>query len=420
MWRAIWKKELFSVLRSRWYWIACTLSPLLVLVWVVGPRFIERWTASTWTIGYVDGGSAESRALMDDVRRRFTTSTWIALPPDGRERDEGRLRNGELDAIFTLTPEAHITGRAHLLTRNLGNGDRIESLRNTISESLAETRLARRGLTKSEAEALLAPATLDVHRLGSLGKPGQTGDAVWIAYGLMAVIFLMVMVFGITILNAMCKEKSTKMVEVILSCTTADNLVIGKVAGVCSSAILQVFVWLLIGGSGLVLSAWWLGPLSSIPEDDSLSARIVAQLVALPGVFWVECALFLVLGLALFVLCFAAVGSLVENIEDGQHLQMPISLALDVPIVLSFVVKAVPDSPISAVAACIPPFAPFLMPMRLTLTDVPVWQVVLSLGLLIATLWAVRRLTAKVYRVGLLMTGKPPTLSEVWRWLRVA
>jgi ABC-2 type transport system permease protein len=421
MWRAIFKKELLTVIRSPWYWLSCIVSPLLALFLILGgPRLLNHFTSQSWRIAYHVQGSALWAEVIGDAKAKIPHMEWTELvaPPGPAERM--RVRSDQLDAILTLSGTELATGHAELLTRNLGQASKTKAVRDALSDVVVQRQLSARGLTRADVDRLLAPFSVEVQQLGA--EERRHGDqAIWIAYGMIAVVFLMVLAFGATVMNAMCKEKTTKMIEVILSCTTAEDLVLGKVVGICSSALLQVVVWVAVGLIEFQAATWLLGASGAAAADVAAkNGGLLAQAVAFPTLLWVLCGLFLVLGLALFVLFYAAVGSMVDTPEDAQHLLLPISAAWEVPLFLSFVVKEVPDSALSVIASMIPPFAPFLMPMRLTLTAVPGWQVGLSLLLLVAGIWGGHRLTAKIYRVGLLMTGKPPTLRQVWRWFRLA
>ncbi|HVY40604.1 MAG TPA: ABC transporter permease [Polyangia bacterium] len=425
-WRAIFRNELLTVLRSPWYWVSALVSPMLALLLILGaPRLLDRYGNAPWRVGTWVPATAAAADALPDIQRRVPRAVWVPLRRSPGPEERAQLRKGELDAILVLDGADLATTHAQLLTRSLGKPSRMRALQDALNEAIAQRRLAAAGLTRAQLDALQATVPLRVQQIDA-EQARHSEDAIWIAYGLLGITFLMVLLFGATVVNAMCKEKSTKMVEVILSCATAEDLVLGKVAGICASAFMDVLLWVAVGGVELQVVRWLLGPAAPTPADPRAPSMadtgggVLEQVLALPPSFWILCVAFLLLGLTLFILFYAAVGSLVETPQDGQHLMLPISVAWEIPVVLSFVVKEVPDAPFSVVASLIPPFAPFLMPMRMTLSSVPGWQVAASLVLLMASIWASHRITAKIYRMGLLIAGKPPTVSQIWRWFRAA
>jgi len=130
--------------------------------------------------------------------------------------------------------------------------------------------------------------------------------------------------------------------------------------------------------------------------------------------------LYFVLGYLIYATLYAAVGSAFENPEDAQSLTAPITFLVIVPIVAMSYVISKPDSVASVILSLIPFFSPILMMGRLAVTDVPFWQVLLSIALMIGTFYGVMFVSAKIYRIGVLMYGKKPTLAEILKWVRYA
>jgi ABC-2 type transport system permease protein len=199
---------------------------------------------------------------------------------------------------------------------------------------------------------------------------------------------------------------------VIVSSVKATHLMAGKVLGLASVALLQVGIW---AGFGLLVStlAPRLGP------RFGMDAGPLRALQMSPSV-WGALLIFFVLGFVLYAALYAAAGSTVTSEQEAQQLAFPLMMPLFIPIVFIMPILTDPLGSTARTLSMIPLFAPVVMPMRVVATDIPLWEIALSVGLLVLGMAAVVWLAAKIYRVGILSTGKKPSLRELVRWLRMA
>jgi len=413
MWRAIWKKEFIGVVGNSWYWFACVISPLLILMWILGPELIDRWTADDSPVAV----ATSDDSVVDMLRARIPDQRWLRIDAPVTANDKSKLIDDDYVAIVELTEPLGKVTAFRIYDDDVGSAELYDELERVLSTEAIAARFATFGADRSAIDAALAPLTVALVRVSADGEVESSRKSVWLAYGVMGAIFVAIMIFGIMVMNAMCREKSSKMIEVVLTCASADDVIIGKVAGVLSAAFIQLVFWAVLVGGGLVIRAQ-LGGGAQLPGDDSLSSSVAFAMVSAGPQFWIGSAALLVLGLILYMSWFATIGSMLETIEDGQHLQLPINLALDIPILLSFYVRAFPDDAISTTASFVPFFAPLLMPMRMATSSVPLWQVVTCVALLAVFIVFTLRFAAKVYRVGMLMQGQPPSLRQAAQWMR--
>jgi ABC-2 type transport system permease protein len=202
------------------------------------------------------------------------------------------------------------------------------------------------------------------------------------------------------------EEKQSRIIEVLLSSVRPFDLMLGKLIGIGMVGLTQYLIWaffgLLIGVIAALpaISASW----SSIPRIP------VAQLI-----FFV---VFFVLGYFLYATLYAMVGAIVSSEEDGQQVQLPVTMTLVIPMLMLSMVMRNPNGTVSTILSMIPIFSPVLMFLRIGLQMPPWWQIALSIALLIMTILGLVWVAAKIYRVGVLMYGKRPTLPELAKWLR--
>ena len=266
--------------------------------------------------------------------------------------------------------------------------------------------------------------------------------AVSMALGI--IIYMFIVMFGGMVMSSVIEEKASRVVEVLVSSVKATELMFGKIIGIAFVALTQFLLWILLTGAilgivGAIAGTSFLGGADSHEIMDMASmgmdqsTAVLAQAVNEPGALdvimgtlkninFVELGvcfvLFFVFGYMLYASLFAAIGSAVENEADTQQLQIPITI----PIMLGFFVALyafkAPDSTIVFWASMIPFTSPIVMLARLPF-GVPGWEIVLSIVLLILTFILFAWLSAKIYKVGILMFGKKTSWKDLWRWLKM-
>jgi ABC-2 type transport system permease protein len=219
------------------------------------------------------------------------------------------------------------------------------------------------------------------------------------------VLYMTVLLYGINVMRAILEEKTSRIMEVMLSTASAKELMAGKILGVGAVGLTQVAIWAISAGlyatPGLVASA------------GILKGVITVKLLIFFAVFFL-------LGYVLYSTLCAAVGSMVNSEQEAQQLQFLVMM----PMVLSvFVIANIFQHPSSGLAfwgSMFPLTAPLVMFTRIALQQPPLWQIALSIGLMVATIYGMIWLCGRIYRVGILMYGKKPNLPEIMKWIKYA
>jgi ABC-2 type transport system permease protein len=194
--------------------------------------------------------------------------------------------------------------------------------------------------------------------------------------------------------------------EVVLSSATAKELMAGKILGVGAVGLTQIAVWVVLG-----LGATTPGLLAARNQLSEISLSPVA----LPAF-----AVCFVLGFLLYSALYAALGAMVNSEHEAQQWQFLVVMPIVIPIVMMTYVIRQPNAPLSMWMSLVPFFAPILMYIRVVVQTPPLWQIGVCLAVLLLTLWGVVALCSRIYRVGILMYGKKPTLPEIVKWVRYA
>ncbi len=256
-------------------------------------------------------------------------------------------------------------------------------------------------------------------------------------------IFLFITMFGSMVMSAVIEEKSSRVVEVLISSVKATELMFGKIIGVALVALTQFFLWIvlsvvLLSGAMGIFAPKIMGTvdaqavMSTLPEGmgemDAFTAVLSqsdSELGDLLGAFSgldvlgmvVYFIVFFALGYLLYASLFAAIGSAVENENDTNQLQMPVMIPLMIAYFIALYAYRAPDSSLALWGSLIPFTSPIVMLARIPF-GVPGWQIALSLVLLVLTTIACAWLSAKIYKVGILMFGKKTSFKDLWKWLK--
>jgi ABC-2 type transport system permease protein len=224
----------------------------------------------------------------------------------------------------------------------------------------------------------------------------------------MMIIYVTVLMYGIYVMRGVLEEKSSHVVEVIISTVKPFELMLGKILGIGAVGLTQFLIW-----ATLMAAVSAPGMVSAMGMGDIGLPTIPIQLL----VFFV---VFFVLGFLLYGTLYAGIGAAFDTEQEAQNFQGLVTMLLIVPMMLMIQIINQPDGTLSVVLSMFPFFTPMLMFLRMTLVPVPAWQVaasvVLMLGAILASTWIV----AKIYRVGILMHGSKPKLKDLMRWVREA
>jgi len=249
------------------------------------------------------------------------------------------------------------------------------------------------------------------------------------------IIYMFIVIYGAQVMTGVVQEKTNRIVEVIISSVKPFELMMGKIIGIAMVGLTQFLMWVIltavittVGSAilGLNMDVNSLQQMQQVGVHSSLQTQAMPSemqnlFIALNGLNYVQIiGLFIVYflgGYLLYASLFAAVGSAVDNETDTQQFSLPIMLPIIFAIYAGIFSAQNPDGPLAFWCSMIPFTSPIVMMVRLPF-DVPVWQIVLSISILILSFVGTTWMAAKIYRTGILMYGKKVTWKELWKWLR--
>jgi len=419
------RTELTMIVRSKAFMITLILMPVFFAGSILIPQFLAKQAdVDPRRFAVIDragsvyqqlAAKAETRnALIRAGMREAPYHPEPVAPADNpdelRLALSERVRNGEIWA-FVEIPERIVDGEAGQNLRYYSNhptyNDLPRWIRDNVDDIVRAARLHQLGIDDTKQAAQLF-ARVQQDDLGLLER-GPRGEIVpaaevnpirayGVPFGLMYILFLTIFISAPQLMNAVITEKMTKISEVLLGSVTPFELMMGKLLGGAGASAIMATVY--VGGAAAAAAKLGIG--------DALSPAIVAYFLV-----------FMVLAILLYGSIFVAVGAAVSDLKDAQSLITPVMLIAVLPMFAVTTVMKSPASPVSVGLSLIPPMTPFVMLLRLALQPPPpLWQV-LS-GITLTTLFAVACVGAagKIFRVGILASGKSASLGDMIRWLR--
>lgn len=255
-----------------------------------------------------------------------------------------------------------------------------------------------------------------------IDKEEDTASSATLSYfiGLMLdmMLYMFILIYGQMVMNSIIEEKNNRVLEIVVSSVKPTSLMLGKIVGVGLVAITQILIWAVVLGA---CSLWTVPMLSGLAEADG-NAEFTAAMGQLADTgfitsLFVYLVLFFIGGYLFYSAIYAAIGSAVDNVQDASQLSTIATMPVIIGIVASMAILNNPNSTLSFWVSVFPFTSPMAMMSRLPY-GVPMWEILLSLAVLYASFMALIWVCAKIYRVGIFMYGKKPTLMEIIRWAR--
>jgi ABC-2 type transport system permease protein len=413
------KREYLDAVRKKSFIISTILAPVLLLAFYALPIVAVLFSPDEQvSVAVLDrtGVVAEPFVAsvtdtLKDGRPKFAMS--IVTPPDGdfdasKETLMAQLDGDELGILIEVNEDALGDGDVNYISKNHFDVDVIDDMEEWMSSVIISQRMAGEGLDYDRVKALTAPIGFTEQKItksGVIEEGGVLGQFIMVFIFVM-VLYMSLLSWGISVQRSVIEEKNSRIVEVLLSSVEPRDLFIGKMIGIGSIGLTQIAIW---GVLGIAISA-----------SSALVMAQFASAVRIAPMDMVYFGLYFVLGYLLYSAMFMIVGAICNTEQEAQQLQSIVMMPLILPIMIMFLVFQNPNSILSVVLSLVPVFTPMLMLTRVLLTDPPVWQVILSIVLLLVSIYGVILFSARVFRVGILMYGKRPSFKEVLKWFRYA
>jgi len=417
---AVIRREYLEHVRTRAFWISTLLVPVLMGALMIVPLWLAARGGGTFTVAVVDLSGRFLDPLQQEVKRALAASedkltiTLVPQPlgpdPDtAREALKQRVQGQEFDGMLLLPASLPEDGQPEYVAPNVAAFKLLTLLERSVNNVMVADRLARAGLDPTQIVQLTRRVDLKTFKLGARGEEtSDSGQTLLMSYGLVMIIYMTVLMYGVYVMRGVLEEKSSRIVEVIVATIRPLELMLGKILGIGSVGLTQFLIW-----TGTVLALSAPGVVAALFGGPVAVPRVAVSLM----VFFV---IYFLLGFLLYGTLYAAIGAAFDSEQEAQNFQGLVAMLLVLPLILMMQIFNQPDGTLAVVLSLVPFFTPMLMLLRMTLTRVPAIQLAASVVLMVAAILGTTWLAAKIYAVGILVHGAKPKLKDLVRWVREA
>ncbi|MGI8402603.1 MAG: ABC transporter permease [Gemmatimonadaceae bacterium] len=422
---AIIKREYLERVRSKWFLIATFFGPIFFSAIIIVPAWLasrSKATSDIYNTTILDATTTGfGRRLAINIAG---DSTILSKMPEVRVVAPRALTQAESTAThsvmqnektgYLVIDQQTLAGEsARYAGRNATSIADMAQIKSAIRETILASRLEKVGLDNSRMkEITFIPLDFSTERITEKGRAGSGMASVMFGFAIGFLLYLSIVIYGQTIMSGVLEEKTTRVAEVVMSSVPTDTLLAGKVLGVGAVGLTQQILWIvttyvLLQLRAPIMAKFGAPAMNFTLPDISLGAGLIFLL-------------FFLLGFIFYSSLYAAVGSSVNSESEARQAASPLMIMIVSTAVFIQPVLLNPTGTAAKVLSLVPFSSPIIMPIRMAVTGVPPLELAASLVFLaigcLAALW----LASRIYRVGLLMYGKRPTMREMAKWVSYA
>lgn len=433
-------REYSTRVRKKSFLLTTFITPILFAALCLVPAFLmTNMKESAKRLAVVDNSGIVLPCLEDGE-----TVSYVDMSSSDADSVKARLAELGCDGVLVVSPLDSVakTISAEIYSPSPLGIDLEENLGNRLDDALENYRIESYGIEglAQIMEDVKVNVPLRSYTISDDGeeKVSESGVYMLVSMILGMVIYMFIVMFGAMVMSSVIEEKSSRVVEVLVSSVKATELMFGKIIGIAFVALTQFLLWIVLTvaivgvvgalagpslASGLdpaemsQMAGMDAGQLAGMTGSSELGVIISSLSNMHLGTILVCFLIFFVLGYMLYASLFAAIGSAVENEGDSSQLQMPVTVPLMIAFFVALYAFKAPESTLVFWCSLIPFTSPIVMLARLPY-GVPAWELVLSIVLLALTFALCAWLSAKIYKVGILMFGKKTTWKDLWKWLK--
>ena len=322
-----------------------------------------------------------------------------------------RVRDEELGGFLILPEDFVQGGTAEFYARNVSDMERNQRLQGVLDGVSRQLRIQDLDIAPEQIQALMGRVSLSTFRVAETGEAkADQGQTFLLAYVIGFIFYITLILYGNATLRTTLEEKTQRTAELMVSAVRPIHLLGGKVLGVALVSLTQLAIWF---GAG-----WFLLTRAGLASGRIEQAANFIQQLSPPAYVVIYFFIFFILGFLFYSGLFVSIGAMVTSETEAQQLQFPVTFPIIVSLMLMFLAIRDPSGSLVQVISMIPLFSPIVMIVRICVVLPPFWEIALSLALLLVGVWVSIWLAGRIFRVGLLMYGKRPSLPELIKWIR--
>jgi len=409
---AIIRREFVERVRTKWFWVSAVLGPVL-FAGIIVFQIVQSLGGGARNVAVVDSSTGGLGRRVVEALETSGSFRASLVPAHAGVMDSLRdvVESKRLNGFLIVSNDLVETGRAEYHATSLGM-QTIENLQRSLGRLVVKERLEQKGVNPGVVDWAQIRVALDQRKITRTGTVSESAAQSFLMAYLMAILlFMAILLYGVNVMSSVLEEKTTRIIEVLVSSVRPFQLMLGKILGAGSVSFFQFVIW---GVSARVLL------LLRNPIARALGADPSAVQMTLPHIPAATLAVFVAFflgGFLLYSAMFAAVGAMSSNEQEARQAQQPVTYLLMISYLSILGLTNDPNSTFARTLSLVPFTTPIATPVRWTAGSMPTWELVASLVILgmaiVGVTWV-----ARIYRVGILMTGKRPNLKELMRWVR--
>ena len=412
---AVIKRELKNRLLSRTFILMTLLIPLFLFGILAFQTYVMTYEGNEKTDLVL---VTERESLIQKVKSEFDSLSFvkngqIIIHYKAMERNsftkylnenKKSILEDQISGVIYIPNNSLKNKKIEYYSKNPKNNQLFDKLKTPLNNVLLQIYFADKILTSDEINFVKEKVDFNEFRVSSDKKIEEEGMGNTIVSFMFSFLLYFSLLFtGTMMMRAVVEEKNNRIVEVLLSSVNSNELMTGKIIGTSITGLLQMAIWML--PLMVVISTSYF----ALPAEFAITLTMGQILYFLFNFF---------IALVTFMGMFASVGAIFDNDQDAQSGVWPLMIIIMIPFFIAMGMQGNPDNTLAKVGSMFPFASLIIMPARMSLIDIPLWQLILSIAVNIATLMIIFPISGKIYRVGILMTGKKPKWGEVIKWLR--
>jgi ABC-2 type transport system permease protein len=420
---AIVEREYLERVRTRWFAVATVFGPIVLAGLMYLPAYAAMRSKASVDVARIQildaTGTEVGRRVANELNGGLTGDTnrtrVIALDQLALAVAESAATKAviakTIKGYLVLDHSALIGRGARYAGSNATSSTDMRRIEMAVNREVLAQQLRIAGVTPADADRLKSMRfELQADRITTTGRGGSGQVSILIAVSIAMLLYMTIFIYGQNVLRGVMEEKQTRVAEIVVSSVRPTTLLAGKVLGVGAVGLTQMIIWIGVSFAMARYRATLLNMMGIDATPMQFPSTTISQTVIL--------VVFFMLGYTFYAALFAAVGSTVNTEQEAQQAQLPIVMLLIVSIMFLQPVLNSPDGKLANTLTWLPFSSPIVMPLRMSAVSVPTWEIVASLFALMAGCYIAVWVAARIYRTGLLMYGKRPTMREMMRWVR--
>ncbi|MGA7722580.1 MAG: ABC transporter permease [Ignavibacteriaceae bacterium] len=404
------KWEYFEKIKTKTFIISLFLTPAIIIGFALAPTLIsDRRDDSTKAIGVIDTSGIFFKPLLRNVEQFKLANgqpNYLLINLAGNKKNLIELKksgdentvSGKLEGYLLIRNYPNDSCKIEYRTKNAGNFKELSNLKEAFNNTRIELKLSKEGINSTLMKFISNRVDIEVVKIEKEGKKSSSDFIELFFTSIIFIILLMMMVIssGGMLVRSLVEEKSNRLIEIIISSCSPNELLAGKVLGLSALGLTQVLIWTLV------------------------CATLAGSAIVPPDVFnnILPILLFFILGFIFYSAIFVGIGSIVSSEQEAQQITSYLSLTMMLPLAFALPAIENPNSSFVHILSFIPLTIPATMILRFSIGPIPLWELVISIIIMAISIYLSIFVAGKVFRVGILSYGKRPSLKEIMNWLK--